>query len=120
MKETLSEIDHQKDRNWFIWIIIIISLITYLFHNEIDKYLGLEYWFWFKGQALFIWLMSGYLLSLVKKKSVAFILFGYATNNLFDELFFNPVGIGLNEYIFAILIPLIALIIWNRHDKRIR
>ena len=86
MKGILSETGHQKDRNWLIWIIIITSVITYLFHKEIDIYFGKEWWFWFKGQAFFIWLMSLQIMMLVRVKWVAFILFGYATNNLFDEL----------------------------------
>lgn len=110
-----SEHDPQKDRNWLIWLIIITSLITYLLHSEIDNITGKEYWFWFKGQAFFIWLMSIQIFTLVRSKAVAFILFGYATNNLLDELIFNPSVLGLNEIVFAVIVPIIAYLIHRRN-----
>ncbi len=113
--KNLLEQDHQKDRNWLIWVIIITSLTTYLLHNKIDNIIGKEYWFWFKGQAFFIWLMSIQIFMLVRNKAVAFILFGYATNNLLDEVFFNPNVLGLNEIVFAVIVPIIAYFIHKRN-----
>ena len=119
-KTISSETGRQKDRKGLIGSIIVFSVVTYLFHKDIDTLLGLDDGtFWFIGQAFFIWLMSIAILLLSKCKAVSFILFGYATNNLLDELIFDPISTGMNEYIFAFIIPIIALIIWKRYDAKL-
>lgn len=37
-------------------------------------------------------------------KNIANVCFWLSINNLLDEIFFNPTAIGINEYLFAVII----------------
>lgn len=45
-------------------------------------------------------------------------MFGLSINNLFDELFFNPLELGLNEVIFTIVLILIAIFRYVRRKPQ--
>ena len=118
LPQNLSVIDHQKDRNWFTWAIIIVSIITYSFHRDIDLFFNNDGLAWFYGNAFFIWLMSIQILLLTKKKAISFILFGFSSGNLYDELIMLPTRTETSEYIFALIILLISFSIWKRYDRK--
>lgn len=112
------EIDHQKDRKWLTILIIVFSIIVYSFHKEIDILLNKEHYFWFVGNSMFIFLLTCQILLLSKKKLIPLLLFGLAMNNMFDELFFDPLTTGINEYATGVLILLLIIKIGIKNESR--
>lgn len=48
---------------------------------------------------------------------IANICFWFSLNNLFDELFFNPKKVGINEYIFAFIIIITSILISEKNGS---
>lgn len=85
-------------------IALIVSIITYSFWDLMPE------GSFFIGNALFIFLILGYIFHLKRKSFVFYLLFCYSINNLLDELFFNPKELNLNELAFAVAVPLMWII----------
>lgn len=83
-----------------IWVAFVISVATYIFWPYMPK--GSFY----VGNAFFILILCGVIYLQNKKLFISFYLLCIAFNNLLDELLFNPKQLGLNEILFAILIPI--------------
>jgi len=75
---------------YILHIAFIISVITYLFWENMPK--GSFY----VGNALFIMLLCAYIFYKDRSK-IAFVLLVASVSNLFDELFFDPTKLQLNE-----------------------
>lgn len=84
-----------------IWVATIISVATYLFWSFLPK--GSFY----IGNALFVFILSLVIFIQNRNLFIIFFLLCIAGNNLLDELFFEPTKIGINEIIFALIIPII-------------
>ncbi len=96
---------------YLLYIATPVSLITYLFWEQLPK--GSFY----IGNALFIFLLCSYIFVNHKQSFIKFVLFGLSLNNLIDELFFNPTELGYNELALAVSLP----IIWfykTKHNAR--
>jgi hypothetical protein len=102
-------IEHQKN-NIILKIGIIVSIISYNLWPFINEY-GIT--IFYKGNALFIFLLALYIRQTNKKNFTTFFLFCVTLNNLLDELLFDPQKIGINEYIATVLIA----ILWYLKDK---
>lgn len=88
---------------YILHIALIISILTYLFWNELPK--GSFY----IGNALFIFLLCAYIYKSITQSFITFVLLCLSLNNLIDELFFDNTIFQLNEFIFIIILPLIWL-----------
>ena len=95
----------------FLYAASIISIATYLFWEQMPK--GSFY----VGNAIFIFLLCSYIYTKDRNGFIAFVLFGLSLNNLFDELFFNPKVIGINEYLILLILPLIWFIKFKKCQK---
>jgi hypothetical protein len=94
-----------------IWVATVISVATYLFWSFFPK--GAFY----IGNSLFILILSIIIFIQNRKLFISFFLLCIATNNLLDELFFAPTKLGVNEIIFAIIIPIIY---YARKNNKLR
>ena len=83
---------------FLLYIATNVSLVTYLFWEQLPK--GSFY----IGNALFIFLLCTYLFVADSKSFIKFVLFGFALNNLIDELYFNPTKLQVNEILTAIAV----------------
>ena len=79
----------------------IISIATYLFWSYLPKSS------FYIGNGLFVFFISAVIFLQNKDLFISFFLLCIATNNLADELFFDPKNFGINEVLFAIAIPII-------------
>jgi len=86
---------------YILSIALVISIITYSFWNYLPK--GSFY----IGNSIFIFLLCLVIYLQNKQYFISFLLLCLSINNLLDELFFDPTKKGLNELIFALLIPII-------------
>lgn len=94
---------------YLLHIATLISVITYMFWNFLPK--GSFY----LGNALFIFLVCVYIFYFDRKSFIKFVLFSLSLNNLFDELFFNPAELGINEmFLFAFVL----VIGYFKHNKK--
>lgn len=84
-----------------LYIAAILSVVTYGFWQYFPK--GSFY----IGNSLCIVLLCAFIFFKERKSFIGFVLFSYSVNNLFDELFFNPGVIGINEFVFSVIIPLL-------------
>lgn len=84
-----------------IWVATVVSVATYLFWSFMPK--GSFY----IGNGLFIFLLCIIIFIQNRNLFITFFLLCISFNNLLDELFFEPTKIGLNEFVFAFLIPVI-------------
>lgn len=92
-------------------ITAVISIVTYLFWNDIDpKY---ENVIFFTGNAITIALLCLIIFILKSELFISFFLLCISISNLFDELFFDPTKLGLNEIVLALILP----IIWSLKMK---
>lgn len=91
-----------------IWVATIVSIVTYLFWVYLPK--GSFY----IGNALFIFLLTLIIFKQNRNLFITFFLLCIAGNNLLDELFFEPRKLGINEIIFALIIPFIYYARKNR------
>jgi len=64
--------------------------------------------FYYISESVLIFVVSLYLYSYIKN-FCTFLIFGLSINNLLDELFFNPLVLGINEIVFAIVLILISV-----------
>jgi len=85
--------------NRLLWVATIISIATF----QLYKYLP-ENSFYI-GMAIFIFLLSLIIFMQNRKLFISFFLLCIAFNNLIDELFFDPKKFGINEILFALIIP---------------
>ncbi len=60
-------------------------------------------------------LLWWFIMRVTQRHKVAQIGFWFSVNALIDELFFDPAKIGINEYIFAVVI--LFLIILRKHKS---
>lgn len=81
-----------------LWVATIISIATF----QLYKYLP-ENSFYI-GMALFIFLLSVIIFRQNKGLFISFFLLCISSNNLFDELFFDPEKMGINEIIFSLIV----------------
>jgi hypothetical protein len=103
----------EPQKNKFIlYISIFVGVITYTFWNLINE-IGIT--IFYKGNALFIFLLALYIRQISKPSFITFFLFCLALNNLLDELLFDPQKIGWNEYIASAII----IIVYFLKDKPI-
>lgn len=65
---------------------------------------------YFKLQAISFFLLSIYVFLNDRKSFICYLWFSFSFSNLLDELFFNPLIIGLNEKLFTITVPIIWII----------
>lgn len=91
-----------------IWVATIISIATYSFWEHLPK--GCFY----IGNALFVFLLSAIIYVQNRGLFITFLLLCIAGNNLLDELFFEPTKLGVNEIVFAFLIPIFYYVRKNR------
>lgn len=95
-----------------IYVTIFISIVTYLFWDIIKEKTGISI-FWI-GNALSVFLMAIVIFINNIKFFGSFFLLCITFNNLIDELFCDPTKFGLNEIIFALILPIIWLIKYKR------
>jgi len=74
--------------------------------------------FYYISESILIFVVSLYLYSYVKN-FFTFLLFGLTINNLFDELFFNPLELGINEIVVTIVLILIAIFRYVRRKSQL-
>jgi len=98
---------------YLLHIATVISLITYLFWEQLPK--GSFY----VGNGLFIFLLCSYIFLQDRKSFIKFVLFSLSINNLFDELFFNPTELGRNELFLFIFILIIGYLKYRRNARKI-
>ena len=89
---------------YILYIATLVSLCTYLFWETMPK--GSFY----IGNSLFILLLCTYIFLIDKKSFVKFVLLSLSLNNLFDELFFSPRLLEVNELITGLGIIIFAII----------
>jgi hypothetical protein len=80
-----------------LYLSIIICLITYNFWKLILEHFDFQ--IFYIGMALSQFILSVYIKLISKTSFASFFLFCIMTNNLLDEIFFNPEKIEINEYI---------------------
>ena len=85
---------------WILYIATIISLATYSFWTLIP----IDYFFYY-GNAFFIFLLCLYLYLTDKKSFIKFFLFELSLFNLINELFLDPKVLSLTEALLIIIIP---------------
>lgn len=73
--------------------------------------------FYYISEAILIFVVSLYLYSHIKN-FCTFLIFGLSINNLFDELFFDPLNLGLNEAVFTAVLILIAIFRYVRRKPQ--
>lgn len=95
-----------------ICIATVISIFTYLFWSFFPK------GFFYVGNAFFIMLLAIIVFYHYKTFFWSFLLLCGSINNLFDELFFDPVKLGWNELALFIVIPAIWLY-KKRHERKL-
>ena len=93
---------------YILYIATFIILANYLFWSQINNLVGVNCFD--KLQATFIMLLCLFVFLNFRKIWISFFLFSLSLNNLFDELFFNPLVLGLNEILFAIFITIITVV----------
>ena len=93
---------------YILYIATFIILANYLFWSQINKLVGVNCFD--KLQATFIMLLCLFVFLNFRKIWISFFLFSLSLNNLFDEMFFNPLVFGLNEILFAIFITIIIVV----------
>ena len=103
--------EHQKNKV-ILNISIFVGVITYTFWNLINE-IGIT--IFYKGNALFIFLLTLYIRQISKPSFITFFLFCLALNNLLDEILFDAQKIGWNEYITSAII----IIIYFLKDKEL-
>ena len=86
-----------------LYIALFVSIITYSFWENIP----IDYFFYY-GNALFIFLLCFYIFFTDKKSVIKFVLFSLSLNNLFDEitnkadkLYFSEILTGVAIILFA-------------------
>lgn len=87
--------------NKLLWVATIISIATFQLWVYLPK--GSFY----VGNGLFYVLLAIVIFLQNKRLFVSFLLLCLTVNNLLDELFFDPTKNGINEIVFAVLIPII-------------
>lgn len=85
--------------NKILNIAVIVSVVTYSFWEIIP----IDYFFYY-GNALFIFLICAYLFFSDKKSVVKFVLFSLSLNNLIDELTNRATELYLSEVLTGICI----------------
>jgi len=98
---------------YILHIATIISIITYMLWDFLPK--GSFY----IGNGLFIFLLCVYIFSEDRKSFIKFVLFSLSLNNLFDELFFNPTKLGINESLLFVFIIVIGFFKYRRNARKI-
>ena len=91
-----------------LYIATLIIVVTYLFWEQIENYLGFH--IFEINTAIFITLLCVYLFFNDKKSLIKFVLLSLSLNNLFDELFFSPRLLEVNELITGLGIIIFAII----------
>jgi len=87
--------------NKLLWVATIISIATFQLWAYLPK--GSFY----IGNGLFYVLLAIVIFLQNKRLFVSFLLLCLTVNNLLDELFFDPTKNGINEFVFAVLTPII-------------
>jgi len=103
--------EHQKN-NVILKIAVIICILTYTLWSFFNSF-GIG--FYYIGNALFIFLLALYIRQISKPSFIIFFLFCLALNNLLDEVLFNPLKIGWNEYLASAII----IVVYFLKDKPI-
>jgi len=96
----------------YLWCAIIVSLITYGFWDEILSAYKIP--IFYIGNALFIFMICGYIYYKDKQSFVKFFLFDIALSNLVDELFFDNTKMSVCELLLFLIIP----IFWYLKTKK--
>jgi hypothetical protein len=115
MKKTdILEEDQKKDvNNSILKIAIIESILVYGLWSFFPDPIGTK--IYFIGMALSHFLLALYIRQISKPSFLTFFLFCITINNLLDEVLFNPLKIGWNEYIASAII----IIVYFLKDKPI-
>lgn len=86
-----------------LYIAAILSVLTY----SLWEYIPIDYFFYY-GNAFFIFMLCVYMFFTDKKSVIKFVLFSLSLNNLFDEmtgkadkLYFSEILTGVTILIFA-------------------
>ena len=64
--------------------------------------------FYYKAESIMIFSISLYLFR-CKKNIVTFLIMSLSLSNFFDEAFFNPTKLEVNEFIFAIVVLIFSI-----------
>lgn len=81
-----------------LWVATIISIATFQLYKHLPS--GSFY----IGMAVFIFLLSVIIFRQNKGLFISFFLLCISSNNLLDELFFDPEKMGINEIVFALIV----------------
>jgi hypothetical protein len=94
-----------------LYVATALSVATYSFWQQLPK--GSFY----IGNSIFIFLLCFFIFIKDRKSFITFVLLALSINNLFDELFFNPKNIGINEYLVLLILPLIWFVKYKKCQK---
>jgi len=95
-------IDKTKILNAILFFALVLSVLVRNFAFLFQEH------FYYISEAILIFVVSLYLYSHIKN-FCTFLIFGLSVNNLFDELFFNPLVLGINEIVLTIVLILISV-----------
>lgn len=97
-----------KSNKILLWLAIAVVVIAFLFWDSIKENTGLGIFYY--GNALSWFIISIFIWINHKKYLASFVLLCLSFNNLLDELFFDNTKIGLNEYLFGLVLIIITYI----------
>ena len=100
-----------------LWISLIISIITYSFWGMIKEQTGVS--IFYMGNALFIFLICGYIYIQDKNSLVKFLFIEFSFINLIKELFLDPTKLELREALIIVIAPLIWYLRKNGKHNRL-
>lgn len=93
-----------------LYLALFISIMTYSFWTFLPKES------FYKGNALYLLLISGYIFSKERKSLITFIIFELTISYFFKEMFLNPKELYLIEALLIIIIPVIWYRKYGKHN----
>lgn len=104
---------------WLLWLAGALMLSASLFFGEpgFSENRNLPVNLYYTSEAMAIFLFHLFIFVNFKQYLITFLLLGLSVNKLFDELFFDPTKMQLNELFFTVAIIIFG-IIRQRRIKR--
>lgn len=97
-----------------MWVAVILSIATY----QLWPYLPKGYFY--RGMAITLLIFAVVIYKQNSKLLISFFLLCVSISNLLDEFFFDPRKFGMNELIFAAIVPIIWYVKSKRNAGKIR